>query len=130
MVGPDRRPRRGRGRDARSERHCSVMPRSNLRHKTDISRPRSIGLRSGAPAPSAQLAREPWRQGPFHNKLLTPTPDLTPPTDQELIARWRGEPAPLLPLLHAFHDRDAHLSEPALRQVAEALGIPLADPYG
>ena len=52
------------------------------------------------------------------------------PTDRELIQRWRDEPAPLLPLLHAFHDRDGSLSEDALRAVAEGLRIPLADLYG
>ncbi|HUR27546.1 MAG TPA: NADH-ubiquinone oxidoreductase-F iron-sulfur binding region domain-containing protein [Planctomycetota bacterium] len=50
--------------------------------------------------------------------------------DTQLIERWKDEPAPLLPLLHAFHDRDGHLSESAVRQVAEALRIPLADLYG
>ncbi|MHC4261763.1 MAG: NADH-ubiquinone oxidoreductase-F iron-sulfur binding region domain-containing protein [Planctomycetota bacterium] len=52
------------------------------------------------------------------------------PSDQELIERWRPEPAPLLPLLHAFHDRDGYLSEDALRAVSEGLRIPLADLYG
>ncbi|MCB0043975.1 MAG: NAD(P)H-dependent oxidoreductase subunit E [Caldilineaceae bacterium] len=52
------------------------------------------------------------------------------PADQELIEQWRGEPAPLLPLLHAFHDRDGYLSDHALRLIAPALGIPLADLYG
>ena len=52
------------------------------------------------------------------------------PTDQELAERWRREPAPLLPLLHAFHDRDGFLSEEALRAVAAALAIPLAELYG
>ena len=28
------------------------------------------------------------------------------PTNREVIAQWRDEPAPLLSLLHAFHDRD------------------------
>jgi len=50
--------------------------------------------------------------------------------DQALVERWRSEPAPLLPLLHAFHDRDGYLSEDALRAVAGGLGIPLADLYG
>jgi NADH-quinone oxidoreductase subunit F len=50
--------------------------------------------------------------------------------DRELARRWRAEPAPLLPLLHAFHDRDGHLSEAALRVVSEELDIPLADLYG
>jgi formate dehydrogenase subunit gamma len=36
----------------------------------------------------------------------------------------------LLPLLHAFHDRDGYLSDDALRAVATALRIPLADLYG
>lgn len=52
------------------------------------------------------------------------------PTDDELLARWRDEPAPLLPLLHAFHDRDGFLSEGALRAVSQALRIPIADLYG
>jgi NADH-quinone oxidoreductase subunit F len=52
------------------------------------------------------------------------------PTDEALIERWRGEPAPLLGLLHAFHDRDGYLSETALRAVAQGLRIPLADLYG
>ncbi len=51
-------------------------------------------------------------------------------TNEELLARWRDEPAPLLPLLHAFHDRDGFLSEDALRHVADGLRIPLADLYG
>jgi NADH-quinone oxidoreductase subunit F len=53
-----------------------------------------------------------------------------PSSDDALIERWRREPAPLLPLLHAFHDRDGHLSDPALRRIAEALRIPLADLFG
>lgn len=52
------------------------------------------------------------------------------PTDQDLIARWREEPAPLLPLLHAFHDRDGYLSDDALRAISEGLRTPLADLYG
>jgi NADH-quinone oxidoreductase subunit F len=55
---------------------------------------------------------------------------MTSPTNQELIERWRSEPAPLLPLLHAFHDRDGFLSEEAIREVARALKIPLADLFG
>ena len=51
-------------------------------------------------------------------------------SDEALLARWRGEPAPLLPLLHAVHDRDGHLSEDALRFVSDGLRIPLADLYG
>jgi len=52
------------------------------------------------------------------------------PTNQELIEQWRDQPAPLLPLLHALHDRDGYLSEEALRAVARALQIPIADLYG
>ena len=52
------------------------------------------------------------------------------PTDQELIQRWRGEPAPLLPLLHAFHDRDGYISDESLRYAAVGLKVPLADLFG
>ncbi len=51
-------------------------------------------------------------------------------TNDELIARWKNEEAPLLPLLHAFHDRDGHLSEAALRDISEQTRIPLAELYG
>ncbi|MAF64605.1 MAG: hypothetical protein CMJ84_02945 [Planctomycetes bacterium] len=50
--------------------------------------------------------------------------------DSDLIARWRAEPAPLLGLLHAFHERDGHLSDEALHAVAEGLRMSLADLYG
>jgi NADH-quinone oxidoreductase subunit F len=52
------------------------------------------------------------------------------PTDSELIDRWRGQPAPLLPLLHAFHDRDEYLSDDAIRAVAAGLRIPIAELFG
>ena len=55
---------------------------------------------------------------------------VTSARDLALVERWRNEPAPLLPLLHAFHDRDGYLSEAALRAVSEGLRIPLADLYG
>jgi len=55
---------------------------------------------------------------------------MTAPTDRDLIERWRDEPAPLLPLLHAFHERDGHLSESALREIAGGLRIPIADLFG
>ncbi len=51
-------------------------------------------------------------------------------TDQDLIEQWKNEPAPLLPLLHAFHDRDGYLSDDALRSVAAGLKTPLADLFG
>jgi len=50
--------------------------------------------------------------------------------DQQLIDQWKNEPAPLLPLLHAFHNRDGYLSDDALRAVSEGLKTPLADLYG
>ena len=37
-------------------------------------------------------------------------------SNQELIDRFKDEPAPLLPILHAFHDRDGFLSEEAIRE--------------
>ncbi len=52
------------------------------------------------------------------------------PTDLELIAPWKDEPAPLLPVLHAFHDRDGYLSDEALKAVSRELRIPLADLFG
>jgi NADH-quinone oxidoreductase subunit F len=52
------------------------------------------------------------------------------PTNQNLIDLWKDQPAPLLPLLHAFHDRDGFLSEDAIRAVAVGLSTPLADLYG
>ena len=51
-------------------------------------------------------------------------------SDRDLVERWQHEPAPLLPLLHAFHERDGFLSDDALRAVSKALRIPLADLYG
>ena len=51
-------------------------------------------------------------------------------TNEELIEQWKNEPAPLLPLLHAFHDRDGYLSDDALRAVSDGLKTPLADLYG
>jgi NADH-quinone oxidoreductase subunit F len=51
-------------------------------------------------------------------------------TNDELIARWKDEPAPLLPTLHAFHERDGFLSDEAMRAVATGLRVPLADLFG
>ncbi|MCB1225615.1 MAG: NAD(P)H-dependent oxidoreductase subunit E [Verrucomicrobiales bacterium] len=51
-------------------------------------------------------------------------------TDADILHRWKNEPAPLLPILHAFHDRDGWLTEDALRQIASALRMPLADLFG
>ena len=51
-------------------------------------------------------------------------------SDTQILDQWRNEPAPLLPILHAFHDRDDHLSDEALRVIADGLRIPLADLFG
>lgn len=51
-------------------------------------------------------------------------------SDEEIVARWKDEPAPLLPMLHAFHDRDGYLSEQSIRTVSDGLKIPIADLYG
>jgi len=48
-------------------------------------------------------------------------------TDKEIIAKWKNETAPLLPVLHAFHDRDDHISEDAIRTVSAELKIPIAE---
>lgn len=52
------------------------------------------------------------------------------PSDADLLATWRDESAPLLPLLHAFHERDGYLSEAALRAISDDLRIPIADLFG
>ena len=62
--------------------------------------------------------------------MSTPQARAASAGDRELARRWRSEPAPLLPLLHAFHDRDGYLSDEALRVVSDELEIPLADLYG
>ena len=51
-------------------------------------------------------------------------------TNEEVFARWLSEPAPLLPILHEFQDRDGYLSDAGLRAVAKALRMPLAELYG
>ncbi|MDA0814021.1 MAG: NAD(P)H-dependent oxidoreductase subunit E [Verrucomicrobia bacterium] len=50
--------------------------------------------------------------------------------DADIVARWKSEPAPLLPMLHAFHDRDGYLSETSIRAVSEGLKIPIAELWG
>ncbi|RKU20313.1 hypothetical protein C6501_00265 [Candidatus Poribacteria bacterium] len=52
------------------------------------------------------------------------------PTNAELIANWRDAPAPLLSILHAFHDRDGFVSEAALCDIAVGFRIPLAELFG
>ena len=49
------------------------------------------------------------------------------PSNEDLVAHWLNEPAPLLPLLHALHDRDGYLSEEAIGAVAAGLKIPIAE---
>ena len=51
-------------------------------------------------------------------------------TDLALIGRYREEPAPLLPILHAFHNRDGYIGAGAIEAIGKALRIPLADLYG
>ena len=51
-------------------------------------------------------------------------------SDSELIDQWKDEPAPLLPLLHAFHNRDGYISDDAIRVMAKNLRIPVADLFG
>lgn len=55
---------------------------------------------------------------------------MSTPSNAELIARWKDQQAPLLPLLHDLHSRDGYLSEEALRDVAKGLRIPIADLFG
>ena len=52
------------------------------------------------------------------------------PADLALIDLFRNEPAPLLPLLHAFHDRDGYISAQAIEAIGKELRIPLANLYG
>ncbi|MCY4402801.1 MAG: NAD(P)H-dependent oxidoreductase subunit E [Candidatus Poribacteria bacterium] len=52
------------------------------------------------------------------------------PTNSELIEKWCDAPAPLLSILHEFHDRDGFISEEALRDIAIGFRIPLAELYG
>ena len=50
-------------------------------------------------------------------------------SDRDLIETWQDAPAPLLPLLHAFHDRDGYLAEDSIRAISGGLRIPLAELY-
>ncbi|GAB4139044.1 MAG: NAD(P)H-dependent oxidoreductase subunit E [Planctomycetota bacterium] len=52
------------------------------------------------------------------------------PSDDDLIASLAGQPAPLLPLLHAFHERDGRVTDEAISAIGRVLGKPLADLYG
>lgn len=50
--------------------------------------------------------------------------------DRQLVEEWAGKPAPLLGVLHAFHDRDGYVSESAMRAIAAGFRQPLADLFG
>ncbi len=50
--------------------------------------------------------------------------------DEDIFARYEDEPAPLLPILHAFHERDGHVSDAAILAISERLRIPKADLFG
>jgi NADH-quinone oxidoreductase subunit F len=50
--------------------------------------------------------------------------------DRKLVEQWVDQPAPLLGVLHAFHDRDGYISESAVREIAKALRQPMADLFG
>ena len=50
--------------------------------------------------------------------------------NRSLIDAWREQPAPVLPLLHAFHERDGYVSDEAIAAIAEACCIPVADLFG
>jgi NADH-quinone oxidoreductase subunit F len=51
-------------------------------------------------------------------------------TNDEIFELWANEPAPLLPILHAFHERDDSITDDAIRAISEELRIPKADLYG
>ena len=52
------------------------------------------------------------------------------PSDREIFRRWNDRPANLLPILHAFHERDGYLSDEALKEISRACRIPLAELFG
>lgn len=55
---------------------------------------------------------------------------MIPTSNKTILDQWRNEPAPLLPILHAFQARDGFISEESLRETSKALKIPLAELYG
>ncbi|MCB0118592.1 MAG: NAD(P)H-dependent oxidoreductase subunit E [Anaerolineales bacterium] len=50
--------------------------------------------------------------------------------DLLLVEQLQDSPAPLLKILHTFHERDGCISESAMRAISKGLGVPLADLYG
>ena len=55
---------------------------------------------------------------------------VSPGQNGHLVEQWRDQPAPLLPLLHAYHDRDRYLSDAAIEEVSKGLRIPVAELFG
>ncbi len=55
---------------------------------------------------------------------------MTTTTDEQILQRWRNEPAPLLPLFHAFCERDSFVSAAAVQSIAGALNLPVAEVFG
>ncbi len=51
-------------------------------------------------------------------------------TNKAITEQWKDEPAPLLPMLHAFHNRDGYLNEESITAVSDALKIPIAELWG
>ena len=51
-------------------------------------------------------------------------------TDEQILERWRHEPAPLLPLFHAFCERDSFVSAAAVQSISGALNLPVAEVFG
>jgi len=70
------------------------------------------------------MTRQEQRSGGFTENIVVAETDLA------LIGRYRDEPAPLLPILHAFHNRDGFISPAAIEAIGKELRIPLADLYG
>ena len=70
------------------------------------------------------MTRQEQRSGGYTENIVVPETDLA------LIGRYRHEPAPLLPILHAFHNRDGFIGTEAIEAIGKELRIPLADLYG
>ncbi len=51
-------------------------------------------------------------------------------TTDEILKYWRLQPAPLLGMLHAFHDRDKRITQDTIHAISTALRIPKAELYG
>ncbi len=70
------------------------------------------------------MTRQEQRSGGYTENIVVAE------TDLDLIGRYRDEPAPLLPILHAFHNRDGFIGAGAMEAIGKELRIPLADLYG